>query len=239
MASIVGRVNIAVALVPSLLSVVVVSPTRRPSPLSCPCSVHRHRAPLSITVESSSRRPPPSPLHLCRPSPSNTVKELSCRPLPLSCRRAVHCRHATSSIATVAIAVTVALSITIAPSIAVAPSITVAPSIAVAAVNIASRSRLPSLSRCRCTVHHVALPSRHPLPLPLHCRHAPFPLSSLVDCCLLTSPPLPSRLPSPSLSSALCHRHVVLGEATVVAVVVVIVLPSPPPPPSVAASRPC
>jgi hypothetical protein len=149
-ASIVGRVNIAVALVPSSLSIVVVSPTRRPLPLSCPRSVHCRRAPLSITVESSLRRPLPLPLRLHHPSPSNTVKELSCRPLPSSRHRAVHCPHATSSIATVAIAVTVA------PFIAIAPSIAVAPSIAIAAVDVASRSRLPSPSLCRCTVHRDA-----------------------------------------------------------------------------------
>ena len=71
MASLVGRVNIAVALVPSSSSIVVVSPTRRPSLLSYPRSVHRRRAPLSITIESSSRCPSPSPLRSRRrPSPS-------------------------------------------------------------------------------------------------------------------------------------------------------------------------
>ncbi len=34
-------------------------------------------------------------------------------------------------------------------------------------------------------VHRVASPSRHPSPSPLHHRCAPFPLLSLVDCCLL------------------------------------------------------
>jgi hypothetical protein len=186
-ASIVGRVNIAVVLVPSLSSIVVVSPRRRPSLLSCPCSVHRRRAPLSITVETSSHHPSPLPLRSRRPSLSNTVKELSCHPLPSSRRCAVHRRHATSSITTVAIAVTV-------PSIAVAPFIAVASSIAVAAINVASQPGLPSPSLCRRAVHRVALPSRHPLPLPLHRRRAPFPLSLLVDCCLFTPPLLLLRL---------------------------------------------
>ena len=59
-ASIVGRVDIAVALAPSSSSIVVVSPTRRPSPSSCPRAVHRRRAPLSFTVELSSCRSLPS-----------------------------------------------------------------------------------------------------------------------------------------------------------------------------------
>jgi hypothetical protein len=134
-----------------------VSPTRRPLPLSCPRSVHRRCAPLSITVESSSRRPLPSPLRLRCASPSITVKELSCRPLPSSCRHAVHRRRAMSSIATVAIAVTAAPSIAVAPSVAVMPSIAIAPSIAVAAVDVASRS--PLLLPLRCPTCPVAVAS--------------------------------------------------------------------------------
>ena len=52
-ASIVSRVNIAIALAPSSLSIAAVSPTRHPLPSSCPCAVHCRCAPLSITVESS------------------------------------------------------------------------------------------------------------------------------------------------------------------------------------------
>ena len=193
---------------------------RRPSPLSCPRSVHCRHTPLSITFESSSRRPSPSPLRLRRPSSSITVKELSCRLLLLSRHHAVHCRRTMLSIATVLIAVTVA------PSIAKAPSIAVAPSITVAAVDIASRSRLLSPSCCRCTVQCVALPSHHPLLSPLRHRRAPFPLLLLVDCCLFTHPLLPARLPLLLLSSTLRHRCVVVGDAIVVAVVVIIVLPS-------------
>jgi hypothetical protein len=70
-------------------------------------------------------------------------------------------------------------------------------------------------------------------------RHrAPFPLSSLVDCCLFTPLPLPSRLPLPSPSSTLRHRRVVAGEVIVVAVVVIIVFPSTPPPPAFRRSLP-
>ena len=220
MASFVGRVDIAVALLPSSSSIVVVLPTHRPSPLSCSCSVHRRCAPLSITVESSLCRPSPSPLRSRCPLPSITVEELSYRPLTSSRRRAVHRHHATSSIATIAIAVTFA------------PSIAVTPSIAVAAVDVPSRSRLLSPSRCRWAVQRVALPSRRPSPLPLHRRRAPFSLSLLVDCCFFNPPPLPSRLPLPAPSSTLRHCCVVAGEAIVVAVVVIIVLPSthtPPP----------
>ena len=231
MASIVGRVDIAIALVPSLSSIVVVLPTRRPSPLSCPCSIHCCHTPLSITVESSVRHPLPLPLRSRCPLPSITVEQVSCGPLPSSCRRTVHHRRATSSIATVAIAVT------IAPSIAVAPSI----AITVAAINATSRSRLPLPLRCRCIVQRVASSPRHPLPLPLCCRRAPFPLSLLVDCCLFTPPPLPLRLPLPSPVSALHHRCIVAGEAMVVAIVIIIVSRphTSPPLPSVAAFRPC
>ena len=84
-------------------------------------------------------------------------------------------------------------------------SIAVAPSIAIAAVDVASWSRLLSPSRRHPAIHRVALPPRHPSPTPLRHRCAPFPLSSLVDCCLFTSPLLPSRLPSPSPSSTLRH----------------------------------
>ncbi len=139
--------------------------------------------------------------------PSLAVKSPSCRPSP-----------SWSSIALVTIAVTVA------PSNAVAPSI--------AFIDVASRSCLPLPSRCRCAVQRVTLPSRHPSPSPLRRRGATFPLSLLVDCCLFTPPPLPSRLPSPPPSSTLRHRRVIAGEAIVIAVIVINVLPSPPPPPA-------
>ena len=84
-ASIVGRIDIAVALASSLSSIVVVSPTRHPSPSSFPRTVHRHCALLSITVELSSRHPLLSIAialkvhhrcaHVvpCRPTPSRSV----------------------------------------------------------------------------------------------------------------------------------------------------------------------
>ena len=59
-ASIVGRVNIAVALAQSSSSIVVMLPMRCPLPSSCPHAAHRHRALLSITVEPSLHRPSPS-----------------------------------------------------------------------------------------------------------------------------------------------------------------------------------
>ena len=77
-----GRVDIAIALVPSSSSIVVVvkSPSRRPSPSSCRRAVHRHCATPSIAVNSPSRRPSPpircalglSPLHLRCPLPSRS-----------------------------------------------------------------------------------------------------------------------------------------------------------------------
>jgi hypothetical protein len=59
-ASIVGHIDIAVALAPSSSSIVVVSPTCRPLPTSCPCAVHCRHAPLYFTVESSLHCPSPS-----------------------------------------------------------------------------------------------------------------------------------------------------------------------------------
>ena len=61
-------------------SIVVESPSRRPSPSSCRRAVHRHCATPSITVNSPSRRPSPpircalglSPLHLRCPLPSRS-----------------------------------------------------------------------------------------------------------------------------------------------------------------------
>ncbi len=95
--------------------------------------------------------------------------------------------------------------------------VTVAPSVAVALL-------------LRRPVQPVASPSHHPSPLPLRRHHAPFPLSSLVDCCLFTPPPLPPRLPLPPPLSRLRHRRVATGEAIMVAVGVIIVLPFTPPP---------
>ena len=55
MASIVGRVDIAIAPAPYSSSIVVVLPTRHPLQSSCPCAVYCRHAPLSFTVESSLR----------------------------------------------------------------------------------------------------------------------------------------------------------------------------------------
>ena len=159
-ASIVGRVNIAVALVPSSSSIVVVSPTRRPSLLSYPRSVHRRRAPLSITIESSSRCPSPSPLRSRRPSPSkhrrgavmpsfaveSTSRRLSpsrhvvhchrrhrCHRRAVHRRRAFHCRRAFHRRRRRRRRVTVAPSVAVAsPSHRPTCRVAVAPSIAVA-----------------------------------------------------------------------------------------------------------
>ncbi len=75
-----GGVDIAIALAPSSSSIVVESPSRRPSPSSCRRAVHRHCATPSIAVNSPSRRPSPpircalglSPLHLRCPLPSRS-----------------------------------------------------------------------------------------------------------------------------------------------------------------------
>ena len=67
MASIVGRVDIALALVPSSLSIIVVSPTRRHSPSSCPF------APSIAVVPRS-------------PSPLSRHRAVHCHPLPLRSR---------------------------------------------------------------------------------------------------------------------------------------------------------
>ena len=169
-------------LVPSSSSIVVVSSTCCPSPLSCPPSIHCHRAPLFITVDSSSRRPSPSSLRSRRPSPTDTVEELLCRPLPPFCRRAVHRRHATSSIATIAIK----LSPLRRPSPSSLPLPSRLPS--PPCLPLPPTPSMPRHGRAfrrRCTVQRVPSPSRHPLPSPLRRRCAPFLLSLQVDCCLL------------------------------------------------------
>ena len=76
-ASIVGRVNIAVALVPSSLSIIVMLSMCCLLPSSCHCTVHRHCAPLSITIE----------LSLCRPW--HCASTVPCCPSPPRSRRAV------------------------------------------------------------------------------------------------------------------------------------------------------
>ena len=80
-------------------SIVVESPSRRPSLSSCRRAVHRRSAALSITVNSPSRRPSPPiavvlSVHRCRaravPRRQGAVAR---RPSPLRSRRAVHCRR--------------------------------------------------------------------------------------------------------------------------------------------------
>jgi hypothetical protein len=81
-----GRVDIAIALAPSLSSIVVESPSCRPSPSSCRRAVHRHCTTPSITVNSPSRRPSPPIRCALGVSPPHS----RC-PLPSRSRHAVHC----------------------------------------------------------------------------------------------------------------------------------------------------
>ena len=96
-ASIVGRVDIAAMLVPSLLSIVLVSPTRRPLLSSCPCAVHRRCAPLSFTVESSLRRPLPS-IAIALEVHRHCARAVPRRPSPSRSRRARFFRMAPAAV---------------------------------------------------------------------------------------------------------------------------------------------
>ncbi len=103
-----------------------------------------------------------------------------------------------------------------------------------AALTSPLRSRLP---RCPLSLRHQCAVHCHQVvlaPSIAVAPHCPSPLrrQSLVDCCLFTLPPLLSRLPLPSPSLTLRHRHIILGEAIVTAVVVIIVLLSSRPPPA-------
>ena len=112
-ASIGSRVDIAVMRVPSLLSIVVVLPTRRPSPLICPCpsiavaprcpsplsrhrAVHRHRR-CACAVPHR-----PSPLRSCDAVPCCQVTVVPsiavtpCRPSPPSPSLSLSRRQSTS-----------------------------------------------------------------------------------------------------------------------------------------------
>ena len=89
-------------------SIVVKSPSRRSSPSSCRCVVHRRSAAPSITVHSPSRCPSPPiavvlsvhrrraravPRRRGDDAPSLTVEEPLRRPSPSRSRHAIHCRR--------------------------------------------------------------------------------------------------------------------------------------------------
>ena len=148
------HVNIAVALAPSLSSIVVVSPTRRPSPSSCPPTVHPCCAPLSITFKPSLHRPLPSiafALKVC----CHCDCVISCRPSPSRSHHAVPCRQ-----------------VAITPSIAIAPR---RPSQLSPCCRPLPSIRLLLLSFHR-VVHCCPLPTS-PSPLSRHCAiyHHPLP----------------------------------------------------------------
>ena len=84
--------SIPVVLAPSLLSIVVVSPTHCPLQLSYPCVVHCNCALLSITIELSSRHPLPS-IAVALEVHCHCACTIPHRPSPLRSRRAVSCRQ--------------------------------------------------------------------------------------------------------------------------------------------------
>ena len=125
----------------SSLSIVVESPSRRPSPSSCRRAVHRRSATPSITVNSPSRRPSPPiavvlSVHRRRaravPRRRGAVAR---RPSPLRSRCTVHCRRGA-----------------IAPSLAVeelSPAVPRRREAVVPSLTVEEPSRRPSLSRSR------------------------------------------------------------------------------------------
>ena len=133
-ASIVGRINIVVMLVPSLSSIVLVLlPTRCPSLSSFPHAVHRPRAPLSITNELSSLSSPSGCCHTfhCRHCHARTSPPLllllpSCLPLllPPSLLPSPPCRaiHPRCCCVTVASSIFVVIVAATLPSPSLLPS---------------------------------------------------------------------------------------------------------------------
>ena len=211
MASIVGRVDIAIAIAPSSSPIVVMSPTNHPSPSSCPCAIHRRCAPLSITVEPSS----PSSSTCCRHAFHRCCCCCCC------CRHAFHrrcrcCRHvAIAPSIAIAVALLSRLPLTLPPlplhcrcrcccccrrtfhcrchhccHVAVVPSITVAIVPIIVAVPVAV-AYVPSIP---IAIIAIALPLFRPSRLP---SRQPSPLSPLL---------LPLRLLLP-LPSLLLHRR--------------------------------
>ena len=123
-----------------------------PLPSSCPCAVHRRRAPLSITVESSLRCPSPS-IAIALEVHRHCAHAVPHRPSLLRSRHAVPCRR-----------------VTVAPSIALTPRhpspLSPRPSPFIA-VNLSIAVELPSCHPLLpITLESIAveLPLRHPLP---------------------------------------------------------------------------
>ena len=213
-----GRVDIAITLAPSSSSIVVESPSRRPSPSSCRRAVHRHCATPSIAVNSPSRRPSPpircalglSPLHLRCPLPSRSHHAVHGRRGAVAPSLAVEepLRRPLLSRTVAASLLLLLLVLRSRPDLLPIGGVTVLP--LMIRVHDGSRFPLPSLS---CSLPPPSLlpcvPSPPPitlislLPLPSMRPLRPL-LSSPRGCSLILDPITPSPTPMPASPSRPC-----------------------------------